>query len=55
MLKRGRPLGSINRTPAEIKRDAEIALAEAKLKIMKEKKKKEDAEKKAAQKKSQNS
>jgi hypothetical protein len=45
----GRPPGSLNRTSAEIKRDAELALAKAKVKILEEKKKKDD-EKKAAKK-----
>ena len=48
-----RPVGSKNRTAAEIKRDAEIDLAKAKVKILEAKKKKEDADKKAAIKKPQ--
>ena len=45
----GRPPGSKNRTPAELKRDAEIALAKAKLKIL-EQKKAEELRKKQQQK-----
>ena len=47
----GRPPGSKNRTPAEIKRDAELALAKAKVKILEEKKRAEDEKKRKAQKK----
>ena len=46
-----KPIGTKNRTPAEIKRDAELALAKAKVKVLEAKKKKEDDEKRAAQRK----
>lgn len=36
-----RTVGSKNRTPAELKRDAEIALAKARVKILEEKKRAE--------------
>jgi hypothetical protein len=41
-----RPIGSKNRTPAELKRDAEIVLAKAKLRILEDKKKAELQKKK---------
>jgi hypothetical protein len=39
--KMARTVGSKNRTPAELKRDAEIALAKARVKILEEKKRAE--------------
>ena len=47
----GRPLGSKNRTPAELKLDADIQLAKAKLKMLEAKKKQEQEAKRAGQKK----
>lgn len=47
----GRPVGSKNRTPAEIKRDAEIELLKAKLREAEHKKKEEQKKKKEEQKK----
>ena len=44
-----RPRGSTNRTPAEIKRDAEIELLKAKLKEAEHKKKLEQQKKKQQQ------
>ncbi|NDP64787.1 hypothetical protein [Polaromonas sp.] len=46
-----KPVGTKNRTPAEIKRDAELDLAKAKVKILEAKKKQEVEAKRVAQKK----
>ena len=46
-----RPIGSKNRTPAEIMHDANIAKTQAKLKILQEQKKARNEAKKLAQKK----